>query len=270
MKNSENNLENLNQEIIRLRKRLDNIESSLAFPESRQLNKALEIPKVSKIKLSEGKLVEVFNDVPQLLSAYATSVSLTASSYRQINQMPIVLENANWGNYWVIATEDDYWLLPNIKLKLNIHKLKTIKYLFKLEKKSSANTDEYSLIKPAKVSLMPNGCEWKLEASGKIEFGSYREFQWRSELEIIDLQSQKLQSLLEQADRQSQELQSQIDRIPEERSLLISQLSESLNNWRKNLTSQLDLDSPQLETSEPVNAAIKKFMNFTRTLRDKF
>jgi hypothetical protein len=235
-----NKINYLIQAIQYLEERLDNIEASLQinhqtsnFSSKVNVKQSLETATLKKIKLSESKLIEVYNDIPQLLSEYAITVSLTTSSYRQIGQIPIVLENMIRGNYWVIATEDDnYWLFPNIKLNLNLHKLKTVKYLFKFPEDINARTNQFTVLKPAKLTLMPSGYEWQLLEPGELEFASYRGYQWQSELELADWQREQLQSLLKQADRERQQIQSEIQQISQERSALLSERSQSVATWQ--------------------------------------
>jgi hypothetical protein len=254
-----NKINYLIQAIQYLEERLNYLENSLqinhqtsASASRINVKQSVEIPTLKKLQLSESKLVEVYNDVPQLLSEYAITVSLTSSSYRQIGQIPIVLENMIRGNYWAIATEDDnYWLFPNIKLNLNLHKLKTVKYLFKFPEDVNIRTNQFIILKPAKLTLMPSGYEWQLVQPGELEFASYRGYQWQSELELADWQREQLQSLLKEADRERQQIQSQIQQISQERSVLLSERSQSVATWQ---------NTPEFKTGQ----ILRKLINFIR------
>jgi hypothetical protein len=67
----------------------------------------LELSKVPRLDLSESKLVELYNECPQILELTAIRVNLTADSYRQSDRDKIFLEKVVNGNYWVIATQND-------------------------------------------------------------------------------------------------------------------------------------------------------------------
>jgi hypothetical protein len=131
--------------------------------------------KINPINISPTQLVETYNEVVNLLSGYAITVSLTPESYRQLNQNQIILEKSDRGNYWLLATLEKeqykYWLVPSPKINFNIHKLKTIQTLFQLEGESSSLVTEFSLQQPATLSLLPNGKEWRLDKPGILVFG---------------------------------------------------------------------------------------------------
>ncbi len=138
---------------------------------------SLIIPKINAIEISTSQLIETYNESVNLLSGYAIKVSLTAESYREPNSSEIILETGDRGNYWVIATieqeQQKYWLVPNGKITINIHKLKTIQTLFQLEGEYNSSEAEFHLQQPAILSLLPNGKQWRLEEQGILVLGKY-------------------------------------------------------------------------------------------------
>ncbi|MGK7874389.1 MAG: hypothetical protein AB4426_14070 [Xenococcaceae cyanobacterium] len=270
MRDDNRNFDNLSDKIHNLEHKLNFLEQSLSqgnnpsVKGSVQVTGALEITKIKPVKISKEKLVEIYNDVPQLLSEYTIKVSLTAESYRKINQGKIILEKSARGNYSVISTEEKgknkYWLLPHGNITINIYKVKTVQSLFKLEGEQPSNTSEFTLKEPAIVSIMPTGKQWKLEEQGILYVGkTSRSSQLPSELEQINkqheqLQSQldQLQSLLKQADKERRQMRSQIEQMSQERSLLRSQLDQ-LNHKLQVLEGNLSTNS---QGNSPYNGVV--------------
>ncbi|MDJ0716939.1 MAG: hypothetical protein QNJ54_22435 [Prochloraceae cyanobacterium] len=161
------------QDRLKLLEQFLETEKNLSTPKAIKITGALELSKIIKIDLSETKLVEIYNDCPQVLYSSIVPVSVTADSYRQKTQGQIFLERAGRGNYWIVATKDEkYWLLPNSKISVNIHKLKTFQFLFNCIGKDSSKNDEFTLNQPARVAILPSGQEWKLEKKGRLVFGN--------------------------------------------------------------------------------------------------
>ena len=181
---------------------------------------SLEIPKINAINISKNQLIEIYHDIPQLLSEYIFKVSLTPESYRQKTQGQIFLETVNRGNYWIVATKYDnkeqYWLLPAANLTINLHQLKTFQYLFNLVGTPS-ETIEFQLNEPALVSRFPSGKTWKLEKQGTIKFSSNRpSSQLIFDLEKTNQKYQKLQSHYEILTQHFSEVKHQLKQLEKE------------------------------------------------------
>ncbi len=144
-----------------------------ATPEAIKIDGALELSPIIKIDLPKNKLVEIYNDCPQVLSSNIIIVSVTADSYRQKTQGQIFLERVGRGNYWVVATKDgQYWLFPNSNISINIHKLKTIQFMFDCIGDYSSSDANFSLNQPARVAILPSGKKWKVEKKGILVFNN--------------------------------------------------------------------------------------------------
>lgn len=186
--------------------------SSSELKNSVKVTGALELPKLEKLNFSESELVGIYNKAPKALLRKIIKISVTEESLIKKNEKPIVLENAQNGNYWVIPTEDsNYWLFPKSNLKINTYRYETVKSLFKCQGYQPEEADKFTLTKPARVSLSPSGKQWQLEEQGVLEFGSTSPAsELQLELEQANEEIEQLQDQLEQSHRQIEQLQDQL------------------------------------------------------------
>lgn len=115
----------------------------------------------------------MYNDIPNILSAYAITVTLTAASYRQTNSQQIVFERLYNGNYWIIplaATSAHAWLVPNPTRKLDLTRLDSFPFAFDWkDRDTSTYQTTFTLLEPAMVSVLPiEPLAWKLIKRGSI------------------------------------------------------------------------------------------------------
>ena len=127
--------------------------------------------------------VAVIEQIPQFVDKYnldkkslseevtatvaATEVSLNK---RRLGKSDILtFEHTTQKKYWIIQ-EDDYYLVPHAKIKIDEYNKTTLESLFECINFSSDYTD-FHLIQPAKVSPLNSNSElWQLEKKGKLEF----------------------------------------------------------------------------------------------------
>lgn len=177
----EESIELLLEKVSLIEKNIEELIKSLAkgsYPlklaKSIQVTESLSPVQIVPVELTKSQLIEIYNEIPTVLSSYVIPVTLTANSYRNLNSAEIILETTVKGNYWAITTLEDkqhkYWLVPNSNLKLNIHKLKTINSLFRLTGNYESSTSEYILQEPAILTLLPNNKQWKLLQPGVLFF----------------------------------------------------------------------------------------------------
>ncbi len=216
--------------------RITNIETYLSTLTERVQNGSvlvtgnLQTEQITPLNISEPELVQVYNDVPKVLLKNSIIAELTAKSYREDrNNEQIFLENDKNGKYWIIVSnQNNIFLVPSINIKLHIHKLKTVAKLFDFHGETASLNAHFILTKPAKVSNLSNGKEWKLEEKGILEFSDtfsqfkfeVPDFQESKEDHHIEIQKiyQKLDDLTSQLEQFQQErinLASQIINIPE-------------------------------------------------------
>lgn len=161
-------LEKIFNYVQSLEKRLTKLEAKEAVI----ITGSLENKQIKPLTISVEKLIDIYNDVPQVLTEYVIEVTLTAETYRQKTDGQVILEYIVRGNYWVILLENrqekNYYLFPNAQIKLRLHRLKSIEYLFNLQGEKIINSHEFILLKPALISIFPNGKKWQLKDKGLL------------------------------------------------------------------------------------------------------
>ena len=129
-----------------------------------------QVPSV--LNLSEEKFVEIYNDVPNVLMAYALDATLSEESYRQ-SDVKITFNRFPQGNYWIIhydRTDNRAWLVPNPLRPIAFDRLKSIEFSFERTFNTTGNKDIIILVTPAIVQLLPTTepLSWKLVKRGKL------------------------------------------------------------------------------------------------------
>lgn len=210
----------------------------------------LEVAQITPLNISEAELLEVYNNVPKVLFKNSIAAELAAKSFWEESQnQPIFLEKDDNGKYWVIVSnQTNIWLVPNINIKLHIHKLKTVEKLFRFTGNTPTPDSNFILLKPAILSSLPNGKEWRLEEQGLLEFsnGGYDpqltnvQNNTNSDLELqkISQQVEDLTLQLQQSNYLRQKLELQMVEMATQLKSLSLQLSDN-QEYQKNLQSQL-------------------------------
>ena len=239
-----NNFDNLSRKVEELKQlcyqniapRITNIENYLSTLTDRVQDGSvivtgnLQTEQIIPLNISESELLQVYNDVPKVLLKNSIIAELTTKSYREDRQNePVFLEEDKNGKYWIIVCNQHHiWLVPNINIKSKIHKLKTVPKLFDFRGDTSSVDTHFILTKPAKVSSLPNGKEWKLEEKGILEFSDpfsqikfelpdFPELKEDTHLEIqrINQALDNLKLQFEQSQQEHINLESQIINISE-------------------------------------------------------
>ncbi|MBD2360303.1 hypothetical protein H6G36_03655 [Anabaena minutissima FACHB-250] len=236
-------------------------------------------------QLDISDLIEIYNHAPQILQKQAIKVSLTENSLIHKSNEPIILTSAKNGNYWIIATtEEDYWLFPKDNIKIDNFNLETFKCLFNFDNYHLQVASLLTLIKPAKISLMPNGREWKLEKLGKIAFiESSSSIDLKTQLELANQEITQLQLKLNEITKKSYLLQENLNQLhPElqrerqERQQLLSLIETKLNqqgneiSYIKNYVAEIKNQNlsatSKVDIPDSLILTIKKFLHDTRIL----
>jgi hypothetical protein len=130
------------------------------------------------IDVPANKFVELYNDLPNILTGYAIDATLSDESYRQTETHQITFYRLNRGSYWIFPTDRIgksglAWLVPNPLKDLQISKTKSLNFCFDIDS-SSQNGNNIILAKPALVQLLPNAEQliWKLIERGVITNGT--------------------------------------------------------------------------------------------------
>ena len=80
----------------------------------------------------------------------------------------VYLSDNTKGKYWIMEEDDNYYLVPGAKIRINEHNKHTIENLFEFDE-SDSGYDNFQLIQAAKV-LRTNSELWQLENKGELEF----------------------------------------------------------------------------------------------------
>jgi WD40 repeat protein len=206
---------------------------------------AMEVPRIDRLEISAPELIETYNNVPQVFAPSAIPVTVTSETYRGLSDSA-VLEINKHGSYWIIAnTEETYWLVPNITIRLNPYRMKTLAMLFTCRDESKANIDKFTLIEPAQLKMMPNQKEWHLVKTGILQFGSASQLNSEQDIKNLDYNLQKLQSnyetLTENIERllkANEQLQKDLNHAVLNRQQIhreISDLHQAKHSLKKNL-----------------------------------
>jgi hypothetical protein len=125
-----------------------------------------------RLSLSPEKFSDVYNDIPNILAAYAIAVNLSPESYRQTNQQQIVFDRHPNGNYWIIpiSAANHAWLVPNPTRQIDLTRLNTLSFAFDWpDRERTTDQDTFKLVEPALVSTLPTAApSWKLIKRGTI------------------------------------------------------------------------------------------------------
>ena len=213
------------------------------------LKKTLETLPRGWISLSEDELIEAYNCAQSVISRKAIKVSISDLKGRQFSNLGVLLDEQRKGNYCVIVTEKgDSWLLPKVHFRINSFNKDTLKSLFEFNGSFSEDAREFSLVKLAKVSLMPGGDYWQLEKRGELHFGENSQlFQLHSELEGVKQEREKLESELRLARNERDRFASQVAELTyeslkktyERLEKILAKLEEG-DRWQSNLTECLE------------------------------
>lgn len=222
-------LEKIINYVQKLEKRLKQLESKEAII----VQGFLQNQQPKPLKIAEDKLINLYNDIPHILTEYSIEVSFTSQSYRQKNlNQNIILEKVIKGNYWVILLEtleqNNYYLLPNGNRKIRVNKLQTINNLFNLKGLKHNNEEEFTLIKPCQLNILPSGKEWEIKQKGELLMGK------TSPLQTITLELEKLTKNEKEIPASLQQLLNILGKINQGNSQLTKEI-ELLDNRLQNL-----------------------------------
>jgi predicted oxidoreductase (fatty acid repression mutant protein) len=117
-------------------------------------------------------LVETYNQDKNSISDKAKAMvaeTQTSLNQRRSGSSDIVaLENTTQKKYWIIEEDNDYYLVPHAKIKIDEYNKTTLESLFDCTNFTSEYSD-FQLVKPAKVSQTDSET-WQLEKKGKLDF----------------------------------------------------------------------------------------------------
>jgi hypothetical protein len=118
------------------------------------------------------QLAKTYNQDKNSLSNKA--IATVAETQESLNQRrsgnsdTVTLENITQKKYCIIEEDNDYYLIPHAKIRIDEHNKTTLESLFDCTNFTSEYSD-FQLVKPAKVSQIDSET-WQLEKKGKLEF----------------------------------------------------------------------------------------------------
>jgi TPR repeat len=129
------------------------------------------------IDVPADKFVDLYNDLPNILTGYAIGATLSDESYREpVSQ--ITFHRLDRGTYWIFPTDrigrqGAAWLVPNPLKDIKIDRNKSLNFGFDIDSSCQNNSNILILTKPALVQILPNSdrLTWKLTDRGELRTG---------------------------------------------------------------------------------------------------
>lgn len=167
----ENNPKNTNSEI-----RLFELLSKQQFNQSANHNNSLmsDTSHLNSIAIIDkiSQFVETYNQdkklSPERIIATVKSTQENVEQRRTGNIDTVTLETTTQKKYWIIEEDNDYYLIPHAKIRIDEHNKTTLESLFDCTNFTSEYSD-FQLVKPAKVSKLSSET-WQLEEKGQLNF----------------------------------------------------------------------------------------------------
>ena len=130
------------------------------------------------IDIPADKFVDLYNDLPNILTGYAIGATLSDESYREPDVSQITFQRLDRGTYWIFPTDrigrqGAAWLVPNPLKDIKIERNKSLNFSFDIDSSSQNNSNILLLTKPALVQILPNSdrLTWKLTERGELRTG---------------------------------------------------------------------------------------------------
>ena len=130
------------------------------------------------IDIPADKFVDLYNDLPNILTGYAIGATLSDESYREPDVSQITFQRLDRGTYWIFPTDrigrqGAAWLVPNPLKDIKIERNKSLNFSFDIDSSSQNNSNILLLTKPALVQILPNSdrLTWKLTERGEVRTG---------------------------------------------------------------------------------------------------
>lgn len=108
------------------------------------------------------------NSISDQVKAMVAETQASINQRRLGNRDTVTLENTSKKKYWIIEEDNEHYLIPHAKIKIDEHNRTTLESLFDCTNFTSEYSD-FQLVKPARVS-QTNLETWQLETKGELEF----------------------------------------------------------------------------------------------------
>jgi TPR repeat len=221
------------------------------------------------INVPADKFVDLYNDLPNILTGYAIGATLSDESYREQSVAQITFHRLDRGTYWIFPTDrigrqGAAWLVPNPLKDIKISKNKSLNFSFSINSPHQNNSDIIILDKPALVQILPNSdrLTWKLTERGEIRTGGSPTAS-NSSINSADLTKQIEQIIQAQLQKSDQAI---LERCQEliDRSFASQQHKES--NTVSNGQSFDMLDAEIISTENIINGIVKEDLSTNKQI----
>lgn len=150
-------------------------------------------PLLLDIPLSQ--LMDLYREVPQVLTAYATTVGVTEETVLAPDHTPVILKKNSGGAYWVIRLKSfGELLLPRPVSILRRRSLASLGLLYDIDGPQDSQIAEFVVVESAHLETLKRQQRWQLIQRGKLKFGEVPEqFRWQEQLRQIAANHAQLQ-----------------------------------------------------------------------------
>ncbi|MCM1982617.1 WD40 repeat domain-containing protein [Lyngbya confervoides] len=129
------------------------------------------------LAVSYDQFIELYNSIPQVLSAYAIAVNETAESYRQQRQIQLEFQADLRGKFWIVQLHPphqgrQWYLIPQASFSFHYRKIRAFRHLFEVEGEIPHAHSPFFVESAAQVTLLPDGLTWRAEQTGRIQSGT--------------------------------------------------------------------------------------------------
>jgi hypothetical protein len=188
--NMADNDQKITEEIRRLKKRIEDLESCLQETENVEVREQTEQTDVTpwqpselpdgqtspspepsesnSSNYSEGNSDERDSPSSSLIEVYPTEESL-ANRLRGSSE-PTILGNKRRGIYGVYLDGNYHYLVPSQNFRINQNNYKSVEDLFECQNYDPNYSDRYTVISPAVVYPLAGGQTWQLQQRGVLRF----------------------------------------------------------------------------------------------------
>lgn len=147
-------------------------QSQTLVDQDSEQDKSKSTPQIHLIS-EEKELVNSYNADPKIFSE--KGVELVSETEESINQRRLgtsktILEKNRRGNYWILTENRCEYMVPKGNVKINEHNHNTVEALFQCLDYQASISNDFKLVKPAKVSFLTGLEKWQVEERGILQF----------------------------------------------------------------------------------------------------
>ncbi|WP_287727060.1 hypothetical protein [Microcystis sp. M061S2] len=172
----EDNDQTTTEEIRKLKKRIEDLESCLPETENVEVREQTEQTDVTPWQPSEPPASQTYQSTsPSVSSSSSFLIEVSPTEESLANREmggndPIVLKNKRRGIYGVYLDWKYHCLVPSQYFRINQRNYKSVEDLFECQNYDPNYSDSYTVIRPAVVYPLAGGKTWQLQQRGVLRF----------------------------------------------------------------------------------------------------